>query len=272
MTPLQPVPLEPGELPSSYGKNTLVLLPVDPYLLHAYWELPAAPMLSAARTVLRFYEAPLAGEESRPFDVEVSLGAGNWYVPLWSPEKVYYADLGLRGDDGSFQSFARSNTVVTPAAWPKDADYLPENALPESALPENALTNALPEPVDPDPEAADGIEPVAEPEAPEALEPLTAATESLPPPPIDAAARLRHRLAELYATRGELPPLHEPWDFPIDSVAASEPDSTDSSDSSDSPDSPLPFALDDLQEIDLTQYSEERFTPGISSVDGPIGR
>ncbi len=34
---------------------------------------------------------------------------------------------------------------------------------------------------------------------------------------------------------------------------------------------PPAFHLDDLGQIDLTQYSEERFTPGVSSEGGPLG-
>src|SRR5215475_13350965 len=89
--------LDRGELPQSYGKSRLVLMPVDPYLMYAYWDLAADPPPTAgARAVLRFHEA------SHPFDVEVDLAAGKWYVHLWSAAKIYEADLGLRGEDGSF--------------------------------------------------------------------------------------------------------------------------------------------------------------------------
>jgi hypothetical protein len=108
-----------GELPDSYGKTRVVLLVVDPNLVHAYWEVAPdklqeakSHMKDSSQAVLRFYEA------SGCFDVDVDLGPRNWFVPLWSAGKSYYADLGLRGGDGSFVQLARSNVVVTPRALP----------------------------------------------------------------------------------------------------------------------------------------------------------
>src|SRR5208283_277072 len=102
--------LEEGELPASYGKTRVVMLVVDPNLVHAYWEVAAdklqevkSQMEDSSQAVLRFYEA------STCFDVDVDLGSGNWYVPLWSAGKSYYADLGFRDLDGSFVQLARSN-------------------------------------------------------------------------------------------------------------------------------------------------------------------
>jgi len=106
------------ELPESYGKTRVVLLVVDPNLLHAYWEVvpdklqEASQMEDSSQAVLRFYEA------SGCFDVDVDLRPRNWFVPLWSAGKSYYADLGLRGGDGSFIQLARSNVVHTPQALP----------------------------------------------------------------------------------------------------------------------------------------------------------
>src|SRR5580693_588605 len=77
--------LEPiGDLPSSYGKNRLVLLPVDPFLVYAYWDLAADPPPTAgARAILRFHESTVAVKGSRSFDVDLDLAAGHWYVNLW---------------------------------------------------------------------------------------------------------------------------------------------------------------------------------------------
>src|SRR5271157_369888 len=108
-----------GELPDSYGKTRVVLLVVDSNLVHAYWEVAPdklqqakSQMEDSSQAVLRFYEA------SGCFDVDVDLGPRNWYVPLWSAGKSYYADLGLRGGDGIFVQLARSNVVLTPPALP----------------------------------------------------------------------------------------------------------------------------------------------------------
>jgi len=111
--------LEEGELPDSYGKTRVVLLVVDPNLVHSYWEVTPQQLRQAesqigesSQPVLRFYGA---GES---FDVEVDLRSRNWYVPLWSSGKSYYVDLGLRGESGSFARLARSNSVHVPRALP----------------------------------------------------------------------------------------------------------------------------------------------------------
>jgi Domain of unknown function (DUF4912) len=252
---VDPVPLEPGDLPSSYGKNRLVLLPVDPYLMFTYWELASGgPPTAGSRAVLRFHESPVSGgtEGSRPFDVDIELAAGNWYVHLWSPEKVYRADLGLRGEDGSFVILAQSNTVRTAPAGP----VAPSDAAP-------------PPPHEPAAEPVTG--PVAEPVA--QLAPI-----EVPPPKVDGAAVLQRRLTELFALRGELPPMPAPYyeralplslNIEFEGCAPLDAIPVDSSDD-DAPDY-LACDLAGLGELDLTQYCEERFTPGISSEGGPLG-
>jgi hypothetical protein len=280
-----PVSLEPGELPSSYGINRLVLLPVDPYLMYTYWELAADPPPTAgARAVLRFHEAPVsaAAETSRPFDVDIDLAAGNWYVHLWSPEKVYQADLGLRGDDGAFVVLAQSNTVQTPPAQPRHsgpaAMESAEPAWPGTARPVLTLRDVPPDPV-PAPDAPEPeLEPEPEPELAAQSEPELAAESEpepvTPSPRVDVAAHLQQRLHELFAIRGELPPMPEPYPYaPASSATAlrlslpdEEPDIPEFL-----PDDPVPFHLETLAELDLTAYSEQRFSPGISSQGGPLG-
>jgi hypothetical protein len=129
---VSPLALDAGELPKSYHETLVVLLPVDPYLVHAYWEVAADKLdevkeqlgaaYSLANPVLRFVEMGKTFSAnalpSSSFDVEVRLESRNWYVHLWSPDKVYHADLGLRRKDGSLTTLATSNEVQTPRAWP----------------------------------------------------------------------------------------------------------------------------------------------------------
>jgi hypothetical protein len=109
----------------------IVLLPVDPYLIHAYWILSPENIAAVwlrlrteyeqPETVLRFYGDRLASDRSNglhSFDVRIDLNAPNWYVHLWAPDKSYYADLGLRMKDGRFLSFVRSNVVEMPRIGP----------------------------------------------------------------------------------------------------------------------------------------------------------
>ena len=121
-----------GTLPAGYGKTRIVLLPVDPYLVHVYWEVSGSgtrfvqALIEAGalrpQAVLRFHDVtamPVGGVRAEgSFDVEVDVESRNWYVRLLSPEKSYVVDLGFRGEDGRFHRIARSNRGRTPRAWP----------------------------------------------------------------------------------------------------------------------------------------------------------
>lgn len=126
------LPIEPSEFPHFYEHARVVLLPVNPYLVHVYWEvapddlkeikkLLGRPALRA-QPVLRFCDITCiifdGTNAHSQFDVDIDLGAGNWYVHVWGPEKSYCVDLGLRTEDGQFHSIARSNIAETPRAWP----------------------------------------------------------------------------------------------------------------------------------------------------------
>jgi hypothetical protein len=250
-----PVPLEPRDLPTSYGRNRLVLLPVDPYLIHVYWDLAStSPPAAGVRPILRFHESSLDMSQTRPFDVDVDFTTTSWYVNLWSPDKVYYADLGWRGEDGSFLELARSNTVRTPPAWPRAA---------EPAAIADSTSEAAPGEIAPT-QVSEGATPPPD-TLPSTATPIPAA------PRADTAAQLNRRLAELFAIRGELPPLHEPVAIPVDlePEIPGEPSQLDSSVPSPS----VPSAWSGLEHLDLTDLSEERFTPGISSdMEGSFGK
>jgi hypothetical protein len=237
--------LEPGELPTSYGKNRLVLLPVDPYLMYTYWELATDPPPTAgARAVLRFHESPssLSMEISRPFDVDIDLGAGNWYVHLWSPDKLYQADLGLRGDDGSFVVLAHSNQVRTAPTRPAEVSPVIEEAPPHLAEP-------------PAEEIAVPVDQIATNEV-AASEIKLALEESFTS---DVASGFDVAVPHEVTPSPSAAKPFESLESEIHEFAAMEPDILP------------PFQLRDLEHMDLTQYSEERFTPGISSESGLLG-
>jgi hypothetical protein len=117
-------------LPESYGVSELILLPVDPYWIHAYWEVTPQTLSDVqtrlgsesahARPVLRIYDVTAIqfnGKNAHGFfDLPVELSARNWYVNLWSGEKSLVADLGFLLPDGRFFLLARSNVVHTPRA------------------------------------------------------------------------------------------------------------------------------------------------------------
>ena len=108
-----------SSLPGAYGKTRLVLLVVDPHLIHAYWEIARSRLRDVKRkaalghVVLRFY----TGKQDS-FDVDIELQARNWYVHLWSPEESLYADLAVKMNDGTLIRLARSKVVHLPRTRP----------------------------------------------------------------------------------------------------------------------------------------------------------
>lgn len=132
---------EPGNLPEAYGETRLVLLPIHPYLIHAYWELTPGDLervkrrvgegQGTAKPVLRIYDITYLEYDGTNahsyFDVEIDLGTRNWYVPLWSPGKSYITELGFKRADGEYLAVTRSNVAHTPRAWPSmrvEAKYM----------------------------------------------------------------------------------------------------------------------------------------------------
>ncbi len=132
---------ESGNLPETYGETRLVLLPVHPYLIHAYWEVTPkdlervkhrlSEVHGTAKPILRFYDITYIEFDGTnahsSFDVEIDLQAKCWKVHLWSPEKSYIAELGFKGAAGEYFAVIRSNVAHTPRAWPsirKDRRYM----------------------------------------------------------------------------------------------------------------------------------------------------
>jgi hypothetical protein len=126
-----PFVMETGDLPAFWEESTVIALPVDPYLIHAYWYVDSGDLDRARgrmddrriQPALRFYDITdrVSREGARAsFDVDIQLEAGNWYVHLWSPARSYYVELGFRTEDSRFYPIARSNVVQTPRAFPSD--------------------------------------------------------------------------------------------------------------------------------------------------------
>ena len=124
---------EPGELPEMYGQSRVVLMPVDPYLVHVYWEIDARDIETARnrlagkfdhlQPVLRVFDITNVIFDGTNacgfFDITIDLSAGKWYVRLVDPEKSYFVDLGIKTESGLFYPIARSNAAETPRGWPQ---------------------------------------------------------------------------------------------------------------------------------------------------------
>jgi hypothetical protein len=208
-------PLELEGLPESYDQTRVVLLPVDPYLVHVYWEIAPRDEEQARRrarslrfqATLRFYDITHSVSDrsnaQTQFDVDIDLGPGKWYVHLWSPEKRYFVDLGLRTEDGRFVPIARSNVVHTPRAQPStnvDEHYMPIAVDPQRQ-PDVRAPHALKQ------QTADQQE-LPEIESFKAAAMVPDREKTRITLPIDMAESVRRELAELYGLQHwPAPPL-----------------------------------------------------------------
>ncbi len=152
---------ETGELPGAYGRTVVTLVPVDPYLVHVYWEVSSMDREKGRvwsdrskegyQPVLRFYDVTYIEFDGANahgyFDVEVDMRMASWYVHLWSPEKSYVVDLGLRAESGEFYRLARSSSAQTPPAWPSpkadDHAVHPRTNVAPAPAPQHPGTNPV---------------------------------------------------------------------------------------------------------------------------------
>lgn len=118
-----------GTLPATYLEDTLFLVARDPRWLFAYWDFdwtkfPAAAMRGGhAQYFLKITKANGVQETI----VEITPEARNWYVPVSSPDALYFAELGFFARDGGWVPIITSGVAKTPP------DALAEDAAIEFA-------------------------------------------------------------------------------------------------------------------------------------------
>jgi hypothetical protein len=120
---------ESWSLPGGYGDTRIIALVRDPRCIHAYWEVAPARIRevrqrlgegvwASARSVLRVHDVTgivFDGLNSHSFrDVELTGGAGSWYLDVGIPDRSWCVEIGIRTADGRFFLLARSNIVTTP--------------------------------------------------------------------------------------------------------------------------------------------------------------
>jgi hypothetical protein len=156
-------PIDFRSLFDEYCESRVVLLPVQPYLIHAYWDVTHNDIEKAkqrlgddyrkSQAILRFYDVTniiFDGTNAHGFfDVDIGLQSQNWYVDLWSPDKAYFVDLGFKTRDGFFLPVTRSSVARTPCAWPapkadeyymsvaEDEECLSKIEVPEEPFPQS---------------------------------------------------------------------------------------------------------------------------------------
>jgi len=121
-----------SDLPRAYGRSRLVVLPIDPYHAHAYWEVTLEDRIAlnelwsagpeAERTwVLRFHDITQVEFDGtnahHRFDVPVFASARSRYVDFWSPGRSYLVELGVL-TGGAFFPACRSKPLHLPPAPP----------------------------------------------------------------------------------------------------------------------------------------------------------
>ncbi|MGZ5030840.1 MAG: DUF4912 domain-containing protein [Methylobacter sp.] len=110
---------------ASYPIPEVVLLPVDPGHLYAYWDLGETPEIPAHdhdsqdQLTLRIYSQPedeqAAPETTAWFDIPIDSPNTRQQVSLPSPvdDTVYSAAIGKYCEDNGFIAFAHSNLIHT---------------------------------------------------------------------------------------------------------------------------------------------------------------
>ncbi len=137
----------------------LVLIDVDPRVLHAFWSLPLALVQETRATlgtagataplVLRLEATDVDTEpvdqleaECRAFDVAVSGLQSRSYIDIEAAARRWRATLGIKRGDGTLFAFARSNVATLPPVGPSP---LQATAVTESPGPAVAAAAAPPE-------------------------------------------------------------------------------------------------------------------------------
>ena len=119
-----------SNIPDHYGQTELVLMVMDPLHLFAYWEVTPESLrkaqdelgaeMAGARAIVRFYDISLVHftgtNAHHTFDIDIGLESRGWYVPVWTAEKSYCADMGFVARTGRFHAIVRSNVIHTPRA------------------------------------------------------------------------------------------------------------------------------------------------------------
>lgn len=97
-----------GELPYSYGSDTVFLAAQDPHRIFTYWDIDISKHPGGA-AFLRYFrnETELEGQIEVPFETR------NWYIPVERANTEYVVEIGyFRGDE--WHLIGKSMPVKTP--------------------------------------------------------------------------------------------------------------------------------------------------------------
>jgi len=117
-----------AELPRSYGRQSLCLMPRDAHSIFAYWDVDWHRALGEnlptnRKAHLRVFQA----DGSQLMEIEVEPMAASCYVTLEKADESYRAELGYYSRAGTWNSVVTSNSAKMPPDV-RDAGDLPELA------------------------------------------------------------------------------------------------------------------------------------------------
>ena len=113
-----------GELPQSYGSDTIFLIAQEPHWLFTYWDIDISRH-PGGKTFLRVYE----GEKTVEAKIEVPFETRNWYIPVKRAGAKYTVEIGY--NRGSvWKVIARSHTIETPPDHLSDSDQFDYATIP----------------------------------------------------------------------------------------------------------------------------------------------
>jgi len=113
-----------GDLPHSYGTDTIFLVAQEPHWLFTYWDIDIARH-PGGQTFLRVYIA----EDKIEAEIEVPFETRNWYIPVKVAGASYTVEIGYyRGS--VWNLIARSVTIQTPPDRISDSENFDYATIP----------------------------------------------------------------------------------------------------------------------------------------------
>jgi hypothetical protein len=124
-----------GELPRSYGVDTIFLVAQEPHWLFTYWDIDITRH-PGGKTLLRVYES----EEVLEAEIEVPFETRNWYIPVTKAGSNYAVEIGYyRGD--VWNPLARSVGIQTPPEGLSESDQFDYATIPFHVSFQNLMEN-----------------------------------------------------------------------------------------------------------------------------------
>ncbi len=112
-----------GELPQSYGSDTIFLIAQEPHWLFTYWDIDISRH-PGGKTFLRVYQ-----DETIEAEIEVPFETRNWYIPVKQAGSKYTVEIGYhRGS--TWNAIARSYTIETPSDRLSESDQFNYATIP----------------------------------------------------------------------------------------------------------------------------------------------